>query len=74
MDLCGHITIRSLGGSKHVFIIVNNYSRYTEALFIIDKGKTFMELVRLIKQVHVLKVLIITPIRNDHRSEFDKKE
>ncbi|XP_019226852.1 PREDICTED: uncharacterized protein LOC109208237 [Nicotiana attenuata] len=41
MDLCGPIRVRSRGGTRYVFVIVDDFSKYTWTLFLGSKDETF---------------------------------
>ena len=41
MDLCGPMPVRSLGGAKYLYAIVDEYSKYVDAYTIKNKAETF---------------------------------
>ena len=41
MDLCGPMRVLSRGGKRYVFVIVDDYSRFTWTLFLATKDETF---------------------------------
>ena len=41
MDLCGPMRVQSRGGKRYVFVIVDDYSRFTWTLFLATKDETF---------------------------------
>nr|XP_010322045.1 uncharacterized protein LOC101268110 [Solanum lycopersicum] len=41
MDLCGPMRVLSRGGKRYVFVIVDDYSRFTWKLFLATKDETF---------------------------------
>ena len=45
MDLCGPMRIHSCSGKRYVFVIVDDYSRFTWTLFLASKDKAFYEFV-----------------------------
>ena len=49
MDLCGLIPISSLRGSSNIFVIVDDYSRFTWVSFLKEKNKAFYEFSKLCK-------------------------
>ena len=57
MDLCGPIPIQSLGHSKYIFVIVDDYSYFTWVTFLKEKNETFKEFSKLCKQLQVYKTL-----------------
>ncbi|GKD58135.1 retrovirus-related pol polyprotein from transposon TNT 1-94 [Tanacetum coccineum] len=40
MDLCGRMRVASINGKKYIMVIVDDYSRYTWALFLRSKDET----------------------------------
>ena len=74
MDLCGPIPIQSLGHNKYIFVIVDDYSRFTWVCFLKEKNETFKEFSKLCKQLQVQTNSQIISIRSDHGREFDQKE
>nr|XP_009608491.1 uncharacterized protein LOC104102482 [Nicotiana tomentosiformis] len=53
MDLCGPIRVASRGGKKYIFVIVDDYSRFTWTLFLRTKDKTFEVFVAFVKRIQV---------------------
>ena len=47
MDLCGLIHIRSLGGGSYIFVMVDDYSKFTWMIFLKDKTEALKEFVKL---------------------------
>ncbi|XP_070007824.1 uncharacterized protein [Nicotiana sylvestris] len=41
MDLCGPMRVQSRGGKRYIFVIVDDYSRFTWTLFLRTKDETF---------------------------------
>ena len=74
MDLCGPIPIQSLGHNKYIFVIVDDYSRFTLVSFLKEKNEAFKEFSKLCKQLQVQTNSQIISIRSDHGREFDQKE
>ncbi|GJT91998.1 ribonuclease H-like domain-containing protein [Tanacetum coccineum] len=53
MDLCGPIRIESINGKKYVFVIVDDYSRYTWTHFLRSKDETpevLIDFLRLVQR------------------------
>ncbi|XP_070057518.1 uncharacterized protein [Nicotiana tomentosiformis] len=71
MDLCGPIRVPSRGGKKYIFVIVDDYSRFTWTLFLRTKDKTFPVFVAFVKQIQVKMSHNVISIRSDHGTEFD---
>lgn len=42
MDLSGYVKVNSRGRKRYVFIIVDDYSRFTWTVFLRTKDKTMM--------------------------------
>nr|XP_009597079.1 uncharacterized protein LOC104093065 [Nicotiana tomentosiformis] len=71
MDLCGPMRMASRGGKKYIFVIVDDYSRFTWTLFLITKDETFEMFVAFIKRIQVKMGNNVVCIRFDHGTEFD---
>ena len=41
MDLCGPMRVQSRGGKRYVFVVVDDYSRFTWTMFLATKDETF---------------------------------
>ncbi|GJT92010.1 retrovirus-related pol polyprotein from transposon TNT 1-94 [Tanacetum coccineum] len=60
MDLCGPMRIASINGKRYVFVIVDDYSRYTWVVFLKSKDeapeeiKTFLKRITILLQAHVI--------------------
>ena len=74
MDLIGPSRIRSHGGNYYVFVIVDDYSRYTWTIFLTHKSDTFQNFVKLAKQIQNQKGSTIVSLRSDHGGEFDNHD
>ena len=53
MDLCGPMRVQSRNGYSYVFVLVDDFSRYTWTLFLKYKNETFEEFEILVKQVQI---------------------
>ncbi|XP_070026224.1 uncharacterized protein [Nicotiana sylvestris] len=51
MDLCGPMRVQSRGEKKYIFVIVDDYSRFTWTLFLITKDETFEVFVAFVKKI-----------------------
>ncbi|XP_070022553.1 uncharacterized protein [Nicotiana sylvestris] len=71
MDLCGPMRLPSRGGKKYIFVIVDDYSRFTWTLFLRTKDETFKVFVAFVKKIQVKMGNKVACIRSDHRIEFD---
>ena len=74
MDLIGQSRIRSHGGNYYVFVIVNNYLRYTWTLFLAYKSDTFQAFIKLAKKIQNQKGSTIVSLKSDHRGEFNNHD
>ncbi|RCU35080.1 transposase, partial [Acinetobacter baumannii] len=61
----------TLGGKSYMFVIVDDYSRFTWVMFIATKDETFEIFVKFCTKVQYKKCYKITEIRTDHGGEFD---
>ncbi|XP_070036408.1 uncharacterized protein [Nicotiana tomentosiformis] len=53
MDLCGPMRVPSRGGKKYIFVIVDDYSRFTWTLFLRTNDETFPVFVAFLKHIQV---------------------
>ena len=51
MDLCGPMRIQSRSGKRYVFVIVDDYSRFTLTLFLVSKDEAFYEFVSFANKI-----------------------
>ncbi|XP_010457015.1 PREDICTED: uncharacterized protein LOC104738554 [Camelina sativa] len=72
MDLMGPMQVESLAGKKYVFVLVDDYSRYTWVRFIREKSDTIDSF-----KILALQLLNerggIKKVRNDHGGEFQNE-
>jgi len=71
MDLCGPMRVPSRGGKRYIFVIVDDYSRFTWTLFLRTKDETFEVFVAFVKKIQVKMESKVACIRSDHGTEFD---
>ncbi|XP_070047150.1 uncharacterized protein [Nicotiana tomentosiformis] len=71
MDLCGPMRVPSRGGKRYIFIIVDDYSRFSWTLFLRTKDETFQVFVAFVKKIQVKMGNIVVCISSDHGTEFD---
>ncbi|XP_060182073.1 uncharacterized protein LOC132611706 [Lycium barbarum] len=71
MDLCGPMRIQSRGGKKYIFVIVDEFSRFTWTLFLRTKDETSSVFVAFVKKIQVKLGHQVASIRSDHGTEFD---
>ena len=74
MDVCGPMRVQSIGGSKYILVLVDDYSRFTWTIFIRSKSEVFN---RFKEQAPILEKsqnLSLKSIHSDHGTEFENKE
>ncbi|XP_070050394.1 uncharacterized protein [Nicotiana tomentosiformis] len=71
MDLCGPMRVPSTGGKRYIFVIVDDYSRFTWTLFLRTKDETFEVFVAFVKKIQVKMESKVACIRSDHGTKFD---
>ena len=69
MDLFGPTQYTSIGGSKYGCMIVDDYTRYTWAFFLVDKSDVFAIFKSFVKSIHNEFETIIKRVRSDNGSE-----
>ena len=74
MDLCGPMRVQSRGGKRYVFVIVDDYSRFTWTLFLATKDETFTMFEIFTKLVQKKFNKEIISIRSDHGLEFENSQ
>ena len=70
MDLFGPTQIQSINHNRYVFVIVDDFSRYTWTIFMKNKSDTFEHFKTFFKGIQNIKNLKIKNIRSDHEGEF----
>jgi len=73
MDLFGLMNTSSLNGKYYVFIIVDDFSRFTWTLFLAHKRYAFGSFSHFYKRVEKYFRHSIIKIRSDHGGEFENK-
>lgn len=71
MDLFGPTKIENLGRKIYAFVIVDDFSRYTQVLFLTSRDKAITQFVKLCKKLQNRKGFTIAKIRSDHGGEFE---
>nr|GFA83643.1 hypothetical protein [Tanacetum cinerariifolium] len=66
MDLCGPMRIASINGKRFVFVIVDDYSRYTWVHFLRSKDEAPDVIIKFLKRITSLVIII----RTDNDKEF----
>ena len=70
MDLFGPTQYTSISENKYGFVIVDDYTRYTWAFFLVDKSDVFAIFKSFVKGIHNEFETTIKRIRSDNGSEF----
>ena len=70
MDLFGPTQYTSIDGNKYGFMIVDDFTRYTQVFFLVDKSDVFVTFKIFIKRIHNEFETTIMKVRSDNRSEF----
>ena len=73
LDLCGPTRTPSFGGNRYVFVIVDDFSRFTWVIFLKHKDETFENFICFVKRIQNLKCSNISSIRSDHGGEFENE-
>jgi len=71
VDLCGPMRITSRGGKRYVFVIVDDYSRFTWTLFLALKDESFEKFLVLLKKIEKRVAHSLVSLRSDHDKEFE---
>jgi hypothetical protein len=70
MDLFGPTIYTSIGENKYGFVIVDDLTRYTWVVFLVDKSDVFVTFKTFIKRIHNEFETTIKKVRSDNGSEF----
>jgi 5'-3' exoribonuclease 2 len=71
IDLFGSTQYTRLGGNKYDFVIVDGYTRYTWAFFLVDKSDVFTTFKSFVKSIHNEFETTIKRVRSDNHSKFN---
>jgi hypothetical protein len=71
MDLMGPMQVESLGGKRYVYVVVDDFSRFTWVDFIKEKSDTFEVFKELCQRLQREKESVIVRIRSDCGKEFE---
>ncbi|MCO5560599.1 hypothetical protein L7F22_014215 [Adiantum nelumboides] len=69
-DLCGPMSVDSLGGSKYFMLIVDDYSRFTWVYFLTHKSEAISTFICWKAHVEKESGNQVKPVRSDHGLEF----
>ena len=70
MDLFGPTQYTSIDGTKYGFVIVDDYTIYTWAFFLVDKSDVFTTFKSFVKGIHNEFETTIKRVRINNDSEF----
>ncbi|GJT89799.1 retrovirus-related pol polyprotein from transposon TNT 1-94 [Tanacetum coccineum] len=70
MDLCGPMRVASINGMKYIFVIVDDYSRYTWVYFLRSKDETPEIIKKFMAQAQLNYKAKVCKIRTDNGTEF----
>jgi hypothetical protein len=70
MDLFGPTQYTSIGGNKYDFMIMDDYTRYTWAFFLVDKSDVFETFKSFVKGICNEFKTTIKRVRSDNGSDF----
>ena len=62
--------IQSRSGKRYVFIIADDYSRFTWTIFLVSKDESFKEFVSFANKIQKSSNNQLVHIRSDHGKEF----
>ncbi|GKE05200.1 retrovirus-related pol polyprotein from transposon TNT 1-94 [Tanacetum coccineum] len=74
MDLCGLLRVQSINGKKYIFVIVDDYSRFTWVKFLRSKDETPAFVINLLKQLQVRLNKTVWFVRTDNGTKFVNKD
>jgi len=63
--------ITSRGENRYVFVIVDDYSRFTWTLFLASKDESFEKFLMLLKKIEKRVGNSLVSLRSDHGKEFE---
>ncbi|GJU90944.1 retrovirus-related pol polyprotein from transposon TNT 1-94 [Tanacetum coccineum] len=70
MDLCGPMRVASINGKKYIFVIVDDYSRFTWVKFLASKDEAPNFIIKFLKMIQVRLNVTVRNIRTDNGTEF----
>src|ERR1044071_5428822 len=74
MDLCGPMRVPSLGGNRYIYVLIDDFSRYTWTIFIKSKTEVFECFEGLVPLLEKSLKTPVSTIRSDHGTEFENYE
>nr|GEZ81298.1 retrovirus-related Pol polyprotein from transposon TNT 1-94 [Tanacetum cinerariifolium] len=70
MDLCGPMRVESVNEKKYIFVIVDDYSRFTWVKFLRSKDETPDFILKFLKMIQVRLKVPVRCIQTDNGTEF----
>ena len=74
IDLCGPMRVQSRRGKRYVFVLVDDYTRYTWTLFLAAKDDAFEVFCSLMRKIQRKYGKQLKAIRSDHGTEFENSK
>ena len=71
MDFFGPLKTTNIGGKSYAFEIVDDFSKYTQVLFLAQKNDVFHEFSKPCRKIQNEKGFTISCIRSDHGRKFE---
>ncbi|GJW58229.1 retrovirus-related pol polyprotein from transposon TNT 1-94 [Tanacetum coccineum] len=73
MDLCGTMRVASINGKRYILVIIDDYSRYTWALFLLSKDEPLEVLKDFLTMIQRNLQSLVISVRTDRGTEFLNK-
>ncbi|GKE42326.1 retrovirus-related pol polyprotein from transposon TNT 1-94, partial [Tanacetum coccineum] len=70
IDLCGPMRVTSVNGKKYIFVIVDDYSRFTWVKCLSSKDEATNFIIKFLKMIQVRLKTPVRRIRTDNGTEF----
>ncbi|GKA27780.1 retrovirus-related pol polyprotein from transposon TNT 1-94 [Tanacetum coccineum] len=70
MDLCGPMRVASVNGKKYIFVIIDDYSRFTWVKFLRSKDEAPDFIIKFLKIIQVRIKMTVRRIKTDNGTEF----
>ncbi|GKA74416.1 retrovirus-related pol polyprotein from transposon TNT 1-94 [Tanacetum coccineum] len=70
MDLCGPMRVESINENKYIWVIIDDYSRFTWVKFLRSKDETPEVIIKCLKQIQVYLNATVRKVRIDNGTEF----
>ncbi|GJY81647.1 retrovirus-related pol polyprotein from transposon TNT 1-94 [Tanacetum coccineum] len=70
MDLCGPMCVASVNGKRYIFVIVDDYSRFTWVKFLASKDEAPDFIIKFLKMIQVILNATVRNIPTSNGTEF----